>query len=378
MSQSVGLLLIAKNEAHVIGRALDSGRQLGIESMTVVVDESTTDETVAVATAHGAHVHVRPYLGSIAAARNEAIDLVRGASAYTLMLDPDDVYEGHLPETLRADVYDVWVHDEGYRFPRLQLFKTDCGVTYRGIRHEEAIAPDSATRSIAQGLIYKRIGGGWQDSLGRRAKFLSHASDLEAWMLDHPDDGRALLMLAQSYRDAGECELARVNYEKRIAAGGSPQERYIAALEVAFLVEKDATPELDAVMRAYLRAHEAAPLHAEPLFHLASFLREKGAAATAWHLARRAAELSIPRGRVTIYDIEVYEWKALAEMALTSWTLGDRGTAAQILRRIAGSQPLYAEWAEDQLAVVMSQDSEPPISPWGPSSRLNVTRGEDA
>jgi hypothetical protein len=361
----IGLLLIAKNEGHVIGRALDSGRQLGIETMTVVVDASSTDDTSMVARDHGARVIERPYAGTIAAARNEAIALARGISEYVLMLDPDDVYEGTLPSRLVADVYDVWIHDDALRFPRIQLFKTDVGVAYQGVRHEEAIAPEGATRSIAPSLVYRRIGGGFQDSLGREAKFLSHAFDLEAWMREHPDDERAQLMLAQSYRDAGKVMLAKHHYEKRVSMpGDDAQGRYLAALEIAFLMEHEEDAPLDAVMRLYLRAHEMAPLHAEPLFHLASYLREHGAVATAWHFARRAAELPLPRGRVTILDVEVYEWKALAELALSSWMLGDRATARQTLTKIIAEQPAYSEWAEEQLAVVSSQDPPEFTSPW--------------
>jgi hypothetical protein len=372
---SVGLVLIAKNEAHIITRAIESARSL-VDMVLVVVDDASTDDTAAVCERLGANVVVRPFPGSIAAARNEAMDLAAPRVDYQLVLDPDDVLEGSLPASLQADVYKVWIHDGVRRFPRIQLFKSTAGVRYEGIRHEYAVAPPNVTTSIASSLIYKRIGGGYQDSLGQREKFMRHVRDLLQWTAEHPDDTRSVFMLAQSYRDAGEVELARQEYERRLTLG-DPQsdECYQAALEAAFLVEhhgidsmETASPEV-AVVSAYLRCHEMQPLHAEPLFHLACYLREHGAVGSAWHFARRAAELETPK-LGTIFDIEIYEWKAKAEVAVESWMLGDRATAMKLLFEIAHERPEYKEWADEQLAVVSTQDPPERQVGWGASQKL--------
>jgi len=364
----VHLLIIAKNEAHVIGRALASGKALGVTTMTVVLDERTTDNTREVALAAGAGVVIRSWPGSLAAARNDAIDVVKHFGGYILLLDADDVYEGRLPAVLTSDVYDVWIHDDALRFPRIQLFRSECPVRFEGIRHERAVPPEGASRAIAATLIYKRVGGGEQDKMGRRAKFMTHARDLMEWLRKHPEDAHSLHMLAQSWRDAGEVEDARATYERRVAMGpaGDAQEQYLAALETAFLVEHhDTTASTERVMGLYLRAHEMAPLHAEPLFHLACYLRERGCVAAAWHFARRAAELPVPQGRAVIIDVEIYRWKALAELAVESWMLGDRGTAMELLQRITREQPAYAEWAEEQHNIVANENPtrEPPKWP---------------
>jgi Glycosyl transferase family 2 len=372
---TVGLVLIARDEAHIIARAIESARTM-VDMTLVVVDEASTDDTAAVCERLGANVIVRPFPGSIAAARNEAMDLAAPRVDYQLVLDPDDVLEGSLPASLQADVYKVWIHDGARRFPRIQLFKSSAGVRYEGIRHEYAVAPKAATLSMAASLIYKRIGGGYQDSLGQREKFMRHVRDLLQWTAAHPDDARSVTMLAQSYRDAGEVELARQEYERRLTMGRSDdEESYLTALEIAFLVEHHggATPE--AVMSAYLRCHEMQPLHAEPLFHLACYLREHDAVASAWHFARRAAELEMPT-LATLVDVEVYEWKARAELAVESWLLGDRATAMKLFFEIAHERPEYKEWADEQLALVSTQDPPERQVGWSASQTLATTRIE--
>ena len=352
---TVGLVLIARDEAHIIARAIESARTM-VDMVLVVVDEASTDNTAEVCERLGANVLVLPFPGSIAAARNEAMDRAAVRVDYQLILDPDDVYEGSLPSPLQADVYDVWIHDHGSRQTRIQLFKSTAGVRYEGVRHERAVAPPGATRSLAPSLIYRRIGGGAQDQRPRRDKFMEHVRDLLPWVEAHPDDMHAVFVLAQSYRDAGEVEEARSWYERRLLVEDDNQdEMYLAALETAFLVEQHGGASLDVVMGAYLRAHELGPLRAEPLFHLACHLREFGAVASAWHFARRAAELELPDAG-TIADIEIYEWKAKAEVAIESWMLGDRATAMKLLFEIAHEKPEYKEWADQQLALVSQED----------------------
>jgi len=361
--------MLAKDEAHVLPRALASVRALGVEAMIVLVDAATTDRTREVARELGAEVLERPFSGSLADERNAVLDYVgqvRGHE-YALVLDPDDVLEGELPGILSADVYDVVVEDGAARYPRPHLFRLGVGVAYEGVRHERAVVPETCTRARASRLVYKRIGGGWQDSLEARDKYMRHARDLQAFLERQPDHPHAIYMLAQSYRDAGEPELALAHYERRLELEPKDSEqRYLAALERAFLLEH--TPSLGGslpdVVGAYLFAHELAPLHAEPLFHLACYLRERGQLATAWHFARRAAELRMPDG--TVHDVDVYRWKAIAELAAESYMLGDSATAVPLFQRVLQAEPTMAEWAREQIAVALSGNAPPrdEAPPW--------------
>lgn len=366
---TVGLVMIAKNEAHVIARAIESARPL-VDVMTVVVDDATTDDTVAVCEKLGARTYVRPYRGSLAEARNEAIDLAKNATDYLLMLDPDDTVEGFLPEPLMADVYDVMIHDGPMRHARPQLFRS-AAVQYWRPRHEELRVSAEATRALAPDLVYRRMGGGYLDTLGQRDKHLANVRDLTPWILNHhPEDAGGVFVLAQSYRDAGEVEAARGWYEVRLGMQEQGEHAFLAALEIAFLVEKYGETEACEVMAAYLRAHERDPMRAEPLFHLSCYLRSAGHAATAWHFAQRAATLEIPTGR-TILDVELYEWKATAELAMCAQELGDKATADELLESIMielAGQPA-ALWAERQMRAVVVPE---PRRTWTVSKPLKI------
>jgi len=363
----LGLLVIARNDAAGIEKTLLSASDM-VDTMTVVIDDKSTDETRAICERLGATTITHPMPEAMADARNVAIEVVRLGMDHLIMLDPGDTLEGEPPTKLLADVYDVWTHEGAMRYPRIHLFRAACGLRYEGQRNDEPIAPSDASRSIAPRLIYKR---------GRAPRAIETVDTLLARLTARPDDFHAMADLGQAYRDEGLVERARECFEKRIAMervlqrGQADEPRYIAMLEVAFLVEKDDGSSIGDVMSAYLRAHEMRPLLAEPLFHLACFLRERDCLGAAWHFARRAAELPLPsQGIVT--DIEVYEWKAKAEIAIEAWMLGDRATATRLLFEIAHGKPQYREWADEQLAAISSQDPPDKLSGWGPSRPLTT------
>ncbi len=369
---SIGLLVIAHNDAAVIERSILSARGM-VDRMTVVVDEDSVDATAGICQGFGAEVLRYRLPGSMAKARNDAVNLVRGTSDYVLMLDPGDVLEGEPPARLAADVYELWVHDGGLRYPRIQLFKPSCGLRYEGLRTDEPVAPEGVSRSVAPKLVYKRM------STHEVYTPAAIITELAPWMVEHPEDARAAYDLAQAYRDAGQLENARQWYEKRLtlthATRGklmdprTDEQRYVSALEIAFLVEHDPGSSFGDVTAAYLRAHELRPLRAEPLFHLACYLREKNCVASAWHFARRAMELRMPTDGLVL-DAEVYEWKARAEVAVESWMLGDRGTALKLLIEIGFSHSQYKEWADEQIAAMNAQDPPERASGWPVSASL--------
>lgn len=369
----IGLLVVARDDAAVIEKTILSARGM-VDTMTVVVDEGSTDATRGICEGFKAKVFVKPLPNTVADARNAAIELARSASDYILMLDPGDTLEGEPPARLVSDVYDVWVHEGGMRFPRIQLFRSNIGLHYEGLRTDEPVPPKGASRSVAPRLVYKRGKSSRGDPVKSIARLLER-------LVERPDDAHCVYNLAQAHRDAGHVEQARQWYEKRIgmthATRGVAQDprtderRYLSALEVAFLVEHD-NASIGQVMEAYLRASELRPLRAEPLFHLACFLRARDCVGAAWHFARRAAELPMPSNGVVV-DVEVYEWKAKAEVAIESYMLGDLATAMKILVEIAQTQPAYKEWADEQLAAMsMRGPPEKPIG-WGPSRALTTS-----
>lgn len=83
---SITALIIAKDEAANIGPCLESLGPLAAEPV-VVVDDSTRDDTAAIARSHGARVFVRPWQGFSAA---KAFGLEHASGDWVLWIDADE------------------------------------------------------------------------------------------------------------------------------------------------------------------------------------------------------------------------------------------------------------------------------------------------
>jgi glycosyltransferase involved in cell wall biosynthesis len=84
--QAVTLFVMAKNESRCIARCLSSARHLVDE--IVVLDTGSSDETVSIAKAQGAKVHVTEWPGDFSKARNHGLSFVR--TPWVLSLDADE------------------------------------------------------------------------------------------------------------------------------------------------------------------------------------------------------------------------------------------------------------------------------------------------
>ena len=86
---TISLCMIVKNEEDVLGRCLDSVKDL-VEEI-IVVDTGSSDNTREIARQRGAKLYEFPWRDDFAAARNYAFD--QATQEYLLWLDADDVLE---------------------------------------------------------------------------------------------------------------------------------------------------------------------------------------------------------------------------------------------------------------------------------------------
>ncbi|HKR90183.1 MAG TPA: glycosyltransferase [Phenylobacterium sp.] len=96
----LALVMIARDEAAVIGRALQSARPF-VERM-IVLDTGSADETPRIAGDLGAEVYAFAWREDFSAARNAA--LARSDAAWNLVLDADEWIESAPGAALSADV----------------------------------------------------------------------------------------------------------------------------------------------------------------------------------------------------------------------------------------------------------------------------------
>jgi glycosyltransferase involved in cell wall biosynthesis len=118
----LSVILITKNEAAHIAACLES---VAFADERIVLDSGSTDDTCAIARAHGARVEVSPDWPGFGPQKNRALDLASGD--WVLSIDADERVTPELQAAIRQVLQDP--HADGYRIARLSNF---CG---RWIRH---------------------------------------------------------------------------------------------------------------------------------------------------------------------------------------------------------------------------------------------------
>jgi glycosyltransferase involved in cell wall biosynthesis len=137
-SPALSVVIIARNESARIARCLDS---VSWADEVIVLDGGSTDDTVAVARAHGARVEVAADWPGFGMQKNRALALASGR--WILSLDADEWVDPSLAEAIRAIVADpasapVW------RMPRRSRY---CGHVMR----HSGWWPDHVTRLWQRG-----------------------------------------------------------------------------------------------------------------------------------------------------------------------------------------------------------------------------------
>ncbi len=257
----VCLVMIVKNESHVIERSLTS--VLPFVDEWCISDTGSTDDTVALIEQTcvgkpGEVVH-EPWKDF---GHNRTLALAEARARHPsckwlLMIDADDIFRytptsGTEPRPSLMPSSDnvgqsaglVTVHIGEIVTVRPQVFSTAHPWTYKGKLHEFAELPGT---SVAAPTTYARVNPCfWIDARteGARSKnphkYADDALVLEQCIADNPTDYRSLFYAAQSWRDANQHFRAYCLY-KRLANTKDAwvQERYVSCLHIVNLAVTD-------------------------------------------------------------------------------------------------------------------------------------------
>ena len=145
---SISLCMIVKNEELVLGRCLDSVKNLMDE--IIIVDTGSTDKTKEIASLYTNKIYDFSWINDFAAARNFSFS--KATKDYIMWLDADDIllYEDNkklqqLKENLDTSVdmvimrYNMSFDKDDkpiYSFNRERLLKRSCNYTWSGQVHE--------------------------------------------------------------------------------------------------------------------------------------------------------------------------------------------------------------------------------------------------
>ena len=209
------------------------------------------------------------------------------------MCDPDDWYEGEIPNELTADVYENLRARLGLRYPRPQLFRSSKSFRYTGIVHEQ-LTINTATASRLESLKYIRGHGGHQDTSQTVVqKYAKHARWLERWLNDHPDDTRHQFYLGQSIATPASTtkRSSPTSGVSRWGAGMKNARSRRGRSRASFAIRAR-------IPRAPIsKAGEMRPSRAEPLCELAQWLRDDKQKRFALAGARGEAGIGDPASR---------------------------------------------------------------------------------
>lgn len=329
------LVMIVRNESHVVRRCLDSVRAL--VDYWVVVDTGSTDDTVTVV-----NDAMRGVPGTMASApwvdfatnRNGALALAMRVSgcSHALVVDADDfleVTEGPPMEEESADCLELEVSLGSLRYWRPHIFRLGA-YRYEGVVHEALVyTGQSEVRKKWKWWEYRcrRDGARSKDP----EKYEKDSEILRKELAKNPRHSRYQFYLAQSLRDAGDRLGAIREYRKCVDLKGWGEEVYISLLRIAQLSEADG---LNAALPAYWEAHNANPNRAEAITYLAMLLRRLGRLRDAYPLAKMASNVKMPPEGTLFVDVNVYDWQALDELCISAYYAGafhDAAIAGHIL-----------------------------------------------
>lgn len=350
--QTLCLTMIVRNEAPVIRRCLAS--VLPLIDYWVIVDTGSTDGTQDIVRECLANVPgeliERPWV-DFGHNRTEALGYARGHGGYVLMIDADEVlevFDGFHKSDLTADAYLVDVQYGGKAYVRKQLLRNSLPWRYVGVLHEYADCDESQTAGFATGLriVVSHDGARARDTQTYRRDAIL----LETALLDEPDNARYVFYLAQSYRDAGDFELAARNYQRRVEMAGWSEEVWFSLYQIACLHEC-MNYTWGVVMEDYLTAFQFSPNRAEPLFRIGLHYQRTGES----HLARlffsRATQLPSPSREYLFIEKDVYNYQLPLEHAASCSDANVHDEAITICNQLLRSGSLPPEHTERVLEI---------------------------
>jgi tetratricopeptide (TPR) repeat protein len=340
--------MIVKDEAPVIRRCLESVRSL--IDRWVIVDTGSTDGTQDiirdVLRDLPGELYERPWKG-FDGSRNEAIELARTTADYLLFMDADDVMDvppgARLPE-LTLDAYLVGIRTGSFEYRRPVLVSTRLPWEYVGVLHEYLRFDSRYTIGKLEGATVVIVGGGGR-SRGKsdREKYLADVEILQQGLIEEPENARYVFYLAQSWRCAGESEKALEAYDRRAGMRGWDEELFCSRQYAARIAAELGRPPAE-VMDRFLGAYESRPTRAEAPGELARWCRLNGQRWPLAHLfARKAARIPYPAGDNLFIETEWYDWRALDELAVSAYWVGEYAEAEECCERLLAGDKLPGE-----------------------------------
>jgi glycosyltransferase involved in cell wall biosynthesis len=266
--------------------------------------------------------------------RNEALKLAQEMNCdYIMLMDgrtklfPDTNFK--LPDPLEKDCYEILEKYCSLQYLRPFLIRSNLPWIWKGETHEYLDCQRFYTTYPLSGIYRERPGKTpeqYKEKLERDLGLLLGA------YRKNPDDCRTIFYLAQTHRDLGNFKEAIDLYTRRMEMGGWDEEAWWSAYQIGCVSEQLDLSEKEIVF-SYLRAYNRRPTRAEPIYRLARYYRCHNYHDAAFLFAQQAVNIPIPNDRLFV-EKEVYEWRALDELAISAYWVGKYYLSKLICDRI--------------------------------------------
>ena len=330
--------MIVKNETHVIERCLRSAAPF-IDRYDIT-DTGSTDGTqdlirkIMEELGVPGEVHQSDWKGfgdhaGKMGSRTEALQNARKSGMdYAWMIDADDSLESGelvLPPNASADAYSLKISRGDFVWWRNQIFKLESDWHYVGVLHEYAHCQGKEQPRIEKLIgnysLTARTEGARNVGITPTEKYSRDAEVLEEALKEEPDNHRYVFYLAQSYFDSQQWEKSKEAYQRRVDAGGWPEEVFYSQYRIAIItgIQNKPIPE---IAHEFLKAFNLKPNRAEPLYNLARIYRMNGMPAAAFTYARMGLEIPYPENDILFIQDEVYRYGILDEVGASAFYAG--------------------------------------------------------
>jgi len=340
---TICLMVMAKNEAHVIERALASA--IAHVDAVVVTDTGSTDGTQEVVERFCKTQGIQPIIVNSpwrgwAESRQEMFENAKQSGCeYAIQLDADDALEvapdAEMPEEDGPSGYSIRIREGSESWDRPDMLRLDQPWEWGGADHPRAHIAGALPGDVdrLRGWRTKVIGGGGRSVslVDQVEKWRRGAADLEKRIAECPDDAHAWFYAGQNHMESGNFERALECFTKRFELGGVFQEELWRSLWLFARCTWELGRWLE-IPAAYLYAYQFRPTRCEPLVDLARYYRLRGWYDSALPIARLASTIPLPKEDRLPLREDFYEWQAKTEQMTAEWKAarGDKETAKRL------------------------------------------------
>ena len=244
------------------------------------------------------------------------------------MIDADEELVFSEPFRLDKKCIFIPVHLRNSVFKRPFLVDLTLNWRWKGAVHERIeLSMPFTSACLANAYIISHEDG--DRSRDMAAKFLKDAQMLEAALKKEPNNGRLVLLLAQSYSLANQLERALHTYQKRVRMGGSEEEIFYALYAVAQHERMLGRFSIESFYRAY----RFRPERAEPISWIASHYLERGQFEKAYAILKEAILISYPNDMIYV-EPAIYDYVLLAQLADSAWKLKKFNEAKELFLKL--------------------------------------------